>query len=493
MKRREAFLALDFGTSNVHVTLIDSATAEAIMGTSKKYGWYSPKPNEIELHAEEVFEASEQAVGELLKNLPEDVGLLSMTCSFFGDSITPVDKEGNALYAMLPGFCGRSGAEVALIDRELGAREYARITGNTLSTLSSVSKILWIKKNRPEIFKAAAGFYSNQQYIMHRLGFPGVQDTTLAARKLAFDVKGGHWSEPLLELMGVSAEKLGTDIVESSTTVGRICAYGNVKLPCELPVTIGCHDVSASLLSTGVQLCHSDTIGVLMGTYEQLGYFSDTFVEGCNDFGDSLIFSCCYNSPFRGKYTVMGAFPTAGALLEWYCKQILKDEKADMGRLIEGVRLDGENPLFFLPYAENFHGAVLGMGLGTTREEIFESLLESLAFQFVGCIDYIRSTREEPFSRIHFGGGGSRSDKLLKLRAELIQAPVGRMENIELPSIGACMLSGIGNGIYRDVEDAAGAMVKGAEYFRPREESLKAYEGKYRKYKRLSSVYLNMV
>lgn len=99
----------------------------------------------------------------------------------------------------------------------------------------------------------------------------------------------------------------------------------------------------------------------------------------------------------------------------------------------------------------------------------------------------------EPFSRIHFGGGGSRSDKLLKLRADLIQAPVGRMENIELPSIGACMLSGIGNGIYRDVEDAAGAMVKGAEYFRPREESLKAYEGKYRKYKRLSSVYLNMV
>ncbi len=490
MKQREAFLALDFGTSNVHVTLIDSATTEAIAGTSKKYGWYTPKPNEIELHAEEIWDASEHAVARLLKCLPQGVHIIGLTFSFFGDNITAVDQEGNALYPMLPGFCGRSGEEVRQMEREIGAGEYAKITGNTLSTLSSVSKILWLKKNRPEVFERAAGFYSNQQYILHRLGFPGVQDVTMAARKLAFDVKGCRWSEPLLELMGIPAEKLGTNILESAATVGSIRSYGRVKLPYEIPVTIGCHDVSASLLSTGVQLEHSDTMGVLMGTYEQLGYFSDTFVEGCNDFEDSLIFSCCYNAPFKGKYTVMDAFPTAGALLEWYCKKILKDEKADIGKLIEAAKLDGENPLLFLPYVENFHGAVLGMGLGTTTEEIFESLLESLAFQFVACIDYIRSTREEPFTRIHFGGGGSRSEKLLKLRADLIGAPVGRMENLELPSIGACMLAGIGNGIFQDAEDAAAKMVKGVEYFYPQEANRKKYEDKYRRYKDISAVYL---
>ncbi len=492
MNQKEAFLALDFGTSNVHVTLIDSATAEAIVGTNKKYRWYTPKSNEIELDAEEVWGASEQAVSELLKRRPGGIHILAMTFSFFGDSITAVDKNGNALYPMLPGFCGRSGEEVEMMAREVGAQEYAKITGNTLSTLSSVSKILWLKRNKPEVFQRAAGFYSNQQYVMHKLGFGNVQDTTLAARKLAFDVKGGHWSEPLLEMMGISREKLGTHIVESAATVGYIHTYGNVKLPYEIPVTIGCHDVSASLLSAGVHPEHSDTMGVLMGTYEQIGYFSDIFVDGCNDFKDSLIFSCCYNSPFKGKYTVMDAFPTAGALLEWYCKNVLKDKKSDIGQLIASAKLDGKNPLFFLPYAENFHGAVLGMGLSTTLEEIFESLLESLAFQFVTCIDYIRSTRKEPFSKIHFGGGGSRSDKLLKLRADLIQAPVGRMENIELPSIGACMLAGIGNGIYRDVDDAAAKMVKGVKYFEPRESNLKNYESKYKTYKKLSSAFLEV-
>lgn len=195
------------------------------------------------------------------------------------------------------------------------------------------------------------------------MGLPGVQDTTLAARKLAYDVKGGHWSEPLLELMGIPEAKLGTNIVESATAIGKISSYGSVKLPCELPVTIGCHDVSASLLSTGVKLEHSDILGVLMGTYEQIGYFSDTFVDGCNDFGDSLIFSCCYNSPFKGKYTVMDAFPTAGALLEWYCKYILQDEKADVGKLIANVPLDGENPLIFA-VCRNLSWSCFGHGFG---------------------------------------------------------------------------------------------------------------------------------
>ncbi|OUQ16578.1 FGGY-family carbohydrate kinase [Lachnoclostridium sp. An138] len=492
MKWKRAFLALDFGTSNVHVTLVDGDTAEMILGTSRKYRWYTPGPNEIELNAEEVWKASETAVEELMRKLPENLELLAVTFSFFGDSITPVDKDGNALYAMLPGFCGRSRSEVELMDKEIGAQEYARITGNTLSTLSSVSKILWLKRHRPEVFKKAYAFYSNQEYIMHRLGLPGVQDTTLAARKLAYDVKGGHWSEPLLELMGIPEAKLGTNIVESATAIGKISSYGSVKLPCELPVTIGCHDVSASLLSTGVKLEHSDILGVLMGTYEQIGYFSDTFVDGCNDFGDSLIFSCCYNSPFKGKYTVMDAFPTAGALLEWYCKYILQDEKADVGKLIANVPLDGENPLIFLPYAETFHGAVLGMGLGTTTDMIFESILESLAFQFVACVEYIRSTRKEPFHRLHFGGGGSRSDKLLQLRADLIHAPVGRMDNIELPSLGACMLAGLGNGVYHDLDEAGKNMVKGVHYFEPQEDNYKKYESKYRIYRKYSAAYLKV-
>lgn len=312
----------------------------------------------------------------------------------------------------------------------------------------------------------------------------------MAARKLALDVKADRWSAPILELAGVTEAQLGTNIVESSTVVGRVDHYGNVRLPYAVPVTIGCHDVSASLLSAGVAVDDPDTIGVLMGTYEQMGYFSDEFVDGCNDFGDSLIFSCCYSSPFKNKYTVMDAFPTAGALLEWFCKNILHDPNADIGKLIAETDLNDTSSLYVLPYVENFHGAILGMSLSTTTKDIFRGILESLAYQFVACVDYIRSTSKTTFTKLHFGGGGSRTDKLLQLRCDLINAPLGRMENIELPSLGACMLAGLGNGWYKDVVDASQHMVNKVHYFYPDTENGTRQLERYNEYKALSAEYL---
>ena len=145
MKKRSAYLAIDFGTSNVHASVIDAETTRIIVNTNKKYGWYYPAQNQVELHIDETWKASEWAVGEVIRQLPEDVELLAITFSYFGDSITPVDEKGEALYGMIPGFCGRSFKEVQTIGREIGADTYAKITGNTLSTLATPSKIMWLR------------------------------------------------------------------------------------------------------------------------------------------------------------------------------------------------------------------------------------------------------------------------------------------------------------------------------------------------------------
>lgn len=45
MKKRSAYLAIDFGTSNVHASVIDAETTRIIVNTNKKYGWYYPAQN----------------------------------------------------------------------------------------------------------------------------------------------------------------------------------------------------------------------------------------------------------------------------------------------------------------------------------------------------------------------------------------------------------------------------------------------------------------
>lgn len=413
-----------------------------------------------------------------------------MSFSFFGDNIIPVDEHGEAIYPMIPGFCGRSYKEVEFIDKVLGADEYARITGNTISTLSTASKILWLSRNHSDIFDRVSAYYTNQQYIMHKLGFGDVQDYTMASRKLIFDVKDENWSLPILDIIRVGDKQLGNDIVESSTVVGNISKYGDVHLPNRIPVVIGCHDVSASLVAAGVDIDNGDTIGVLMGTFEQMGYFSDVFIPGSNDFEDSLIFSCCYNSPFKGRYTIMDAFPTAGALLEWSKDNLFAHSDLTIGELISNAPLDASNTLMYLPFVEKFRGAIIGMSLSTTTDDIFESLLESLAFQFKTCIDYLLTTREKPFSKIYFGGGGSRTDKLLQLRSDLINKDIRRARNIELPSLGAAILSGLGNKWYASPKEITNNYINDVTIFSPDRKKGDIYNEKYNNYREISRKHL---
>lgn len=70
MKKRSAYLAIDFGTSNVHASVIDAETTRIIVNTNKKYGWYYPAQNQVELHIDETWKASEWAVGEVIRQLP---------------------------------------------------------------------------------------------------------------------------------------------------------------------------------------------------------------------------------------------------------------------------------------------------------------------------------------------------------------------------------------------------------------------------------------
>ena len=64
------------------------------------------------------------------------------------------------------------------------------------------------------------------------------------------------------------------------------------------------------------------------------------------------------------------------------------------------------------------------------------------------------------------------------------------MQNIELPSLGAGMLAGLGNNWYASVEDAAAHMGNPVSYFEPIPENETKYAERYAKYKAISADYL---
>jgi sugar (pentulose or hexulose) kinase len=64
------------------------------------------------------------------------------------------------------------------------------------------------------------------------------------------------------------------------------------------------------------------------------------------------------------------------------------------------------------------------------------------------------------------------------------------MKNIELPSIGACMLAGIGNGWFTSPQDAMIKMINKVDYIEPNENNGRIYQEKYNQYREISRQHL---
>ena len=67
----------------------------------------------------------------------------------------PVDADGEPLMnAILYGVDGRASTEIADLTAAIGMDTLLGKSGNALTTQSIGPKILWLRRNRPEIFSA---------------------------------------------------------------------------------------------------------------------------------------------------------------------------------------------------------------------------------------------------------------------------------------------------------------------------------------------------
>lgn len=477
---KSVILVVDFGTSNVHVNAVKVSNGEIICSTSKKYPMISPEDGYTEVDADLLWRNSETCVGDVIDNLDKDVKIAAITFSYFGDNLILVDEDGQALYNCILCFDIRGEEEAEEIVSQLSEKEIVEMTGSGYSRFATGSKILWIKKHMPDIYEKTAGFYTNQQFINRKLGLPPVNDYTMACRKSLFDIRSRTWAKPLLEVIGIREEQLG-EVVGAWDIIGRITRYGRVELPCEVPVLAGCHDCDCGMVGLGVGNEESDAIADITGTYDHLGYLASGTVNMAVQYPEEVLGSYC--GPLADTSVCLGAFPTSGALLEWFMREINGDtSQCSYRKLWESAVFDGKGSLSVVPAFANNEGAFLGMGLTKTRIDIFEAIIEALTFECRRILESCVVSKNGGVNRIRIGGGAANSEVWMQLRADISGKRVERMQNIEVSSLGAAVIAAVSAGIYPDLREAMAAMVHVRDVFEPREPVFQRYDKKYREY-----------
>ena len=170
-------------------------------------------------------------------------------------------------------------------------------------------------------------------------------------------------------------------------------------------------------------------------------------------------------------------------------------------RLLEGIPA-GSMGLVLQPYwtpgvkvpAPEAKGAIVGFGDVHTRGHIYRAILEGLAYALREGAERIEKRSGARITSLRVSGGGSQSDRVMQVTADVFGLPAERPHTYETSGLGAAIDAAVGLGCYPDFATAVANMTRPGRRFEPDPANRALYEQLYQQvyrkmYGRLSPLY----
>lgn len=487
-----SLLGLDVGTTGAKGVVFD-LDGNALASAYREYPLLAPQPGWQELDPNEVWGAVRDILGEVAEKTKGDP-IQAMAVSAQGEAAHGVGKDGQCLTNSVVTFDARTANLPEWWLERKTRLEIAEISGMPLHGMYTLNKLIWFKKNQPEVFAKVWKFLCYEDYVHLRLGLEPVMSHSLAARTMALDVQAGDWSNELLSVAGIDRSYLPAT-APSGTVVGTVPdkVAAEIGLPKGIVVVTGGHDQPAGALGAGI--LDSGEAMYATGTVECICPIFDHFAVTDKTVESNL---CCYPSCAPGLYASIAFNFTGGSLLRWYRDTFGQPEReaaAATGRdvydvLCEGVALTPENllilPHFTVTGTPHFdtasRGAILGLTLQTTREELVGAILSGVTYEMKLNLELLQ-TAGVHIGRLRAVGGGAKSAVWVQRKADIMGVPVSVLETVEAASLGVAMLAGHGAGIVPNLKEMAESVVKIRSTYEPEASRAAAFDERFATYR----------
>ena len=434
------------------------------------------------------------AIEENLKALIKEVSLKndfqSIAISSFGESFVLLDKDDNVLFLPMIYTDPRGEKEAEDLTKLFGEEQIFSVTGTIPQSLFSISKLLWIKNNKPETFEKAEKIMLICDYLGYLLTGKAVIDYSLAARTGIFDVENKCFAEKMLEKLDISPKMFSEPRLAGSVVgelTDEIKNELNIKGNCTL--VLGSHDQICTSIGAGV-LSAGDAVDGL-GTVECITTLFDSKPDNiemgrmgypCVPFAIDNIY-CTYILNY-----------SCGSFVNWVRKSIMHNyngEEKDFFTYIEKDMTDEPTGILALPYLGgastpyqniNAKGAIIGLTVQTTDTELYKSVLEGTAMEMRFNGETVLPFNIRISNAVATGGGAS-SEKWVQLKSDIQNIPIKVLRSSEGGLCGCAMLQAVAMGACKDLFEARDVFVQYKNEFLP--QNSKRYNAQYEKYKKL--------
>ena len=376
-----------------------------------------------------------------------------------------VDKQGIPLRESIIWADMRAQKEADEIAAKIDPQRFYCLTGHRNSSSYSAQKLMWVKRNQPDVYRQTHKMLGAKDYLIHKLTGRFLTEPSDASGTNLFDINTLKWSEELVEAAGLDPDKLprvvpSTEVAgEISPTVGEECG-----LPAGTKVVMGGGDGVCASVGAG-----SVTPGVVYNCLGTSSWVSTTTKAPILD-PQMRTFNFAHIVP--GLVNPCGAMQAAGLSYNWAIQTLYGGELAAAEKNARVYELANRElaavpalagGLVFLPYLigersprwnPNARGAFVGLTPEHGRGEMMRSVVEGIALNLRIILDVFRQA--EKIGEVTLIGGLAQGEIIRQILADVFEADVKMPNRVqEATSIGAAVTAGVGAGLLKDFSEVS--------------------------------------
>jgi len=483
------FIVIDAGTQNIKAFIFDEKGNEVHGESSPVTPYFAVQPDFAEQDAEAYLQITQKVTRSVVNNsqIPVD-SFAAVAITTHRSTIVPVDEKGKPVRPAITWLDERKTEGLSLPGGPLMSLAF-KASGMTakLKEYQRRSKFNWLKRYETDNYNKTFKFLTISSHIFYSLTGEFKDCSSMIVGLFPIDLKGLQWHpwKIVYEVFGVERDKL-PPLVSPIEIAGTVSEEGAriFGIPRGLPVIIGAGDKQSELLGAGVT--SGEVAEVSYGTAAVIELLSNKYIT--HKTMDFLTWGAAIP-----KHWALEGFVGRGYwMVSWFKKEFGKFEEGEALRL--GVTpediLDrqtrdipaGSMGLMLQPYwhpRENdplSKGAIIGFSGEHTRKHMYRAVIEGIAYELRRLGELMAKHTGSKITELRVGGGGSKSDEIMQITADVFGLPTRRMHTGNLSALGAAIDATIALKIHNSFPQAVDNMVRVKDTFTPKDENARIYD-----------------
>jgi sugar (pentulose or hexulose) kinase len=512
MKKSQGPLALtiDFGTQSVRVTIFNKQ-GDMLAMKRKVYEptYHSEKPGYAEHEASFYWENLRDVTQQLKRDEPEllsQVTTSAMT-AFRGTAIMldankkPVRKVILWLDQRMATFEPFSVFH-NIAYRFLGLYQTAKL--NSKRTMAR-----WVRQNEPDTWKRVKYYVALSTYFNFLLTGELTDSAANMIGHYPLDFITSKWYKPShikAAIFNIPISML-VPLKKPGEILGRISKEASLYLglPQGLPIYAAGPDKAAETLGTGCLT--NDVANLSYGTSVSMTIPSKKYIE-------PEPFLPGYPSSLPNLYNIEVHINRGYWMISWFRDNFAHKETAEamIDKMAVEEKLNeqmmkippGSEGLVLSPYwgpglrRPEAKGAIIGWSDVHTKVHLYRAIVEGIAFGIQEGFLGMQKRMKHRVKEIRVSGGGSKSDAICQITADIFNLPVSRVQTNETSSLGTAVAAFLASKDFNSPEEAVASMVRVTQTFTPNQEAGKRYAYLYKKvyakiYPKLIGLYRDLI